>query len=401
MLLKIIRMCKNKENYSGVVMSYEPREGIDYIVDFYAVAGIEPEADGSYINKAINKQVAQYHPDRLVGLAPELQARGERMSRLLNKARGILVDPEKRSQYDEIRTGWTGPLSKTGDPVITVSRAVQAEMAMKSAEEVEQSFLDGDDQVDTLAKYSQSRLDFLEKMMEAAGDNVPDDLRHQYEEALLEYDRNLSIKEAQRGDLLGLTDLSNKGYRASLSYGEDVVLEIEAAKDTQLEELRAIAMGKTARKLELLSGETAAASTELVDPATIRLPVYFETVAEQVKGIAEKRKSVAEKRLENYKPTYPEAELQADAKSFAAFGFLGESKTMWFSFSPDLDDGSFNAVATPDDVMELLQAGDYKAVIEKDFNVALLPVLEQLEMMDLLNEGINKYVSKYYPDDEE
>lgn len=382
-------------------MSYEPREGIDYIVDFYAVAGVEPETDSSDINKAINRQMAQYHPDRLAGLAPEIRARGELMSRLLNKARGILVEPEKRSQYDEIRTGWTGPFSKTGDPVITISRAVQAEMAMKSNEEVEQSFADGDLQVDKLANYSQSRLDFLEKMMEAAGNNIPDDLRQQYEEALLEYDRNLSIKEAQRGDLLGLADLSGKGYRASLSYSEDKVLEIEAAKEVQLEDLRAIAMGKTVRKLELLSGEVTEPSKELVDPTTIQLPGYFDTVAEQVKGIAEKRQTVAEKRLENYQPTYPEVELQTEAKGFAAFGFIGESKTTWFSFSPDLDNGSFNAIATPDDVMELLQAGDYKAVIEKDFNVALLPVLEQLELRDLLNEAINKYVNKFYPDDDE
>ena len=382
-------------------MSYEPREGIDYIVDFYALAGVEPEAESSDINKAINKQLSQYHPDRMSGLAPEIQARGERMSRLLNKARGILVPIEKRTQYDEIRTGWTGPLSKTGDPVITIGRAVQAEMAMKSNEEVEQSFAGGDEQVDRLASYSQSRLDFLEKMMEVAGDNVPDDLRQQYEEALLEYDRNLSIKEAQRGDVLGLADLSNNGYRASLSYSEDKVLEIEAAKEVQLEELRAIAMGKTARKLELLSGEVAESLTELVDLTTIQLPGYFDTIAEQVKGIAEKRQTLAEKRLDNYQPTYPEAELQTEPKSYAAFGFVGESKTTWFSFSPDLDKGSFGQIATPEDVMQLLQAGDYKAVIEKGFNVALLPVLEQLELMDLLNEGINKYVNTYYPDDEE
>jgi len=382
-------------------MSYEPREGIDYIVDFYALAGVEPEMESTEINKAINKQLSQYHPDRMSGLAPEIQARGERMSRLLNKARGILVAPEKRSQYDEIRTGWTGSFSKTGDPVITIGRAVRAEMAMKSTEEIEESFAHDDERVDKLANYSQTRLDFLEKMMVTAGDNVPDDLRQQYEEALLEYDRNLSIKEAQRSDLLGLANLSNRGYRASLSYGEEKVLEIEAAKEVQIEELRAIAMSKTARKLELLSGEVTEPSTELVDLTTIQLPGYFDTVAEQVKGIAEKRQTVTEKRLDNYHPTYPDAELQTEPKSFAAFGFIDDDKTTWFSFSPDLDKGSFDAIATPDDVMALLQSGDYKAVISKDFNVALLPVLEQLELMDLLNEGINKYVNKFYPDDEE
>lgn len=382
-------------------MSYEPREGIDYIVDFYAIAGVEPETHPADINKAINKQLSQYHPDRLAGLAPEIQARGERMSRLLNKARGILIAPEKRSQYDEIRTGWTGPFSKNGDPVITIGRAVQAEMAMKSTEEVEQSLEDGDAQVDTLANYSQSRLDFLEKMMETAGNNAPDDLRQQYEEALLEYDRNLSIKEAQRGDLLGLVDLSDKGYRASLGYGEEKALELEEAKEVQLKELRAIAMGKTARKLELLSGETLESSKELVDLAVIQLPGYFDIVAEQVQGIAERRQSIAQKRLDNYQPIYPEIELQGEAKSFAAFGFVGEGSTAWLGFSPDLANSSFDAIAIPDDVMELLQAGDYTAVIEKDFNVALLPVLEQLEPMELLNEGINKYVTKFYPDDED
>ena len=381
-------------------MSYGPQEGIDYIVDFYAVVGVDSEADSSDINKAINRQLAQYHPDRLTGLAAEFRAKGERMARLLNKARGILINPDKRSQYDEIRTGWTGPLSKTGDPAITVTRAMQAEMAMKSTGEVEEEFITGDKRVDTLANYSQSRLDFLERMMEAAGDNVPDDLRQQYEEALLEYDRNLAIKEAQRGDLLGLTDLSKKQYNASLTYGEDVVLELEAAKVVQLRELRSIAIGKTARKLELLSGEVATPSTELVDLTTIQLPDYFDIVAEQVRTIATKRQEVVSKRLANFQPDYPELELQSEAKDFAIFCFVDGEKFTWFTFAPNLDMGTFDSVDTPDEVLTLLQAKDYKAVIEKNFNVALLPVLEQVGLTDLLNEAINKYLDKFYPDAE-
>lgn len=383
------------------MMSYEPQEGIDYIVDFYAVVGVDSEANSSDINKAINRQLAQYHPDRLTGLAVEFRAKGERMARLLNKARGILINSDKRSQYDEIRTGWTGPLSKTGDPAITVTRAMQAEMAMKSTGGVEEEFIAGDKRVDMLANYSQSRLDFLERIVEAAGDNVPDDLRQQYEEALLEYDRNLAIKEAQRGDLLGLTDLSKKQYSASLTYGEDVVLELEAAKVVQLQELRSIAIGKTARKLELLSGEVATPSTELVDLTTIQLPDYFDIVAEQVRTIATKRQEVVSKRLANFQPDFPELELQSEAKDFAIFGFVDGEKFTWFTFAPNLDVGTFDSVDTPDEVLTLLQAKDYKAVIEKNFNVALLPVLEQVELTDLLNEAINKYLDKFYPDDEE
>lgn len=318
-------------------MEYKPQEGIDYIVDFYAVVGVDPQTETSDINKAINKQLSQYHPDRLAGLAPEFQARGEQMARLLNKARCILVEPEKRSQYDEIRTGWTGPFSKDGTPVITLTRAKQAEMAMKSKSEIEDDFIASDLEVDKLANYSQTRLDFLENMMKIAGDSAPDDLRQQYEEALLEYDRNLAIKEAERGDLLGLADLSGKQYNASLTYGEDVTLEIEAAKQTQLGQLQAIAIGKTARKLELLSGETP--SSELVDPAMVTLPDYFDTVAKQVRNIATTRQEIVQKRLANYHPQYPEADLQSEAKSAAIFGFVNNEKHTWLTFVPDMKTG--------------------------------------------------------------
>lgn len=55
-------------------------------------------------------------------------------------------------------------------------------------------------------------------------------------------------------------------------------------------------------------------------------------------------------------------------------------------------------MATPEAIRELLDAKDFKSVIENDYNVAILPVIEQVQLTDLLNEAVNKYLDKYYSD---
>jgi curved DNA-binding protein CbpA len=121
-------------------MSYEPEEGVDYIIDLYAVAGAAPEADADALRRALNQRLVEYHPDRLEGLAPEFKSKGERMARLLNRARIVLLDPEKRQGYDEVMAEWEGPVSKDGTPIIRTDRYLQAEMENKTPEEIEGIF---------------------------------------------------------------------------------------------------------------------------------------------------------------------------------------------------------------------------------------------------------------------
>ena len=51
-------------------MAYEPREGVDYVIDLYALAGVEAQAEPDELKRAINQRMVEYHPDRLQGLAP-------------------------------------------------------------------------------------------------------------------------------------------------------------------------------------------------------------------------------------------------------------------------------------------------------------------------------------------
>lgn len=385
-------------------MSYEPQEGIDYIVDFYAVAGVERDAEQAEINKAINKQLGHYHPDYLERAAPELKARGERMARILNKARGILTSTDKRQQYDAIFDEWDGPVSTTGDPAIRIQDAMRAEMSMKSADDVIAAFFKFDKDADKFASSSQSRADLFEKMIEQAGGNVPDELREQYEATLLEIEQNLDIKESQRAELMGIAS-PVKFSRVTLGYGEEVSLAIEQAKITQLEALQARALGGTAHKLAILSGNTDFKSTDLVDVASIQLPTYFEPLAEQVAEIAEKRQTILEKRLANFVPIYPEVGAQQDAKTGVVFG-LGDKDAdqatyEWFTFIPDFSRGAIDAIEMPTHVGEMIAAANYQAVFGAGFNVALFAPLDHIDLQTLLNEAIDKYINKYYPDDEE
>jgi curved DNA-binding protein CbpA len=381
-------------------MSYEPREGIDYIIDLYAVAAVQRDAETADISKSINKQLSQYHPDRLEGVAPEFQARGEKMARILNKARSILTNAENRQQYDAIISEWDGPVSTNGDPIMKIEDAIRADMSLKPADEVIAVFEKFDSDVDTMAKSSQSRVDLFEKMIQQYGGDTPTELREQYEASLLEIEQNLYIKETQRMELFGSSDAAHfKGV--TLGYTDQVRFAIEQAKSVQLENLQARALGHTAQKLALLSGESALESNDMISESSIMLPTYYRPLTEQVVEIAEERQSILEKRLENFTPTYPEHDSQLDAKPSVLFGL---SKTddvsteyTWFAFTPNFELGTIDSIDIPDNVAEKLSSTDYKGVFDAGFNVVVFSPLEHVDIKTLLNEAINKYINTYYP----
>lgn len=376
-------------------MSYEPKEGVDYIIDLYAVAGVAPETEPDELKRALNQRMVEYHPDRLEGLAPEFKAKGERMARLLNRARVVLLDPEKRQGYDDILTEWEGPVSKDGTPVIRMDRHLQAEMEAKTPDEIEGIFAEQAKQVEGMTGYTPSRLSFLERMVEQSGEDVPDDLRNAYEDALLSYDRSLAIQEAERSRLLSLPDIGKGGYRAGLDYSKNVAGEIESARAVRKEELRMLALGGVSTRLALLAGEEVQTTgTEIATGSSLELPAYFDQQAEKVRELANKRQEVVEKRLANFRPTYPEAELQGEVQPNLAIG-VGEDDLRWFGVAFDPETSSASLDSIPAEVAELLAAGDYKAAVEAGFNVLTFAPLEQIDIQTQLIDAIEKHADKY------
>lgn len=63
--------------------------------DYYAILGVNKDADDKEIKKAYRKLAVKYHPDRTKG-----SAIGERKFKEISEAYGVLSNEEKREQYD-------------------------------------------------------------------------------------------------------------------------------------------------------------------------------------------------------------------------------------------------------------------------------------------------------------
>ena len=83
---------------AGVDLSDE----FDFDYDLYDVLGVTPDATEEEIKSAYRRLAAKYHPDRAFRLGVEPEESREMMIRI-NKAKEILLNPEKRALYDQYR----------------------------------------------------------------------------------------------------------------------------------------------------------------------------------------------------------------------------------------------------------------------------------------------------------
>jgi DnaJ-class molecular chaperone len=70
-------------------------------VDYYYLLGVSENAPTKEIKLAYRRMAEIYHPDKLGQLPDSEREEGEEIMRLLNEAKSILLDPERRQRYDE------------------------------------------------------------------------------------------------------------------------------------------------------------------------------------------------------------------------------------------------------------------------------------------------------------
>ena len=66
----------------------------------YAILGLEPTADADEIKKAFRREIARYHPDKVIHLGIEFQEMAATRAAELTVAYKTLTDPVLRSEYD-------------------------------------------------------------------------------------------------------------------------------------------------------------------------------------------------------------------------------------------------------------------------------------------------------------
>jgi len=76
------------------------QQDVTVMKDYYQILGVEPEATEEQIRKAYRRLALQHHPDRNPG-DPGAEERFKEVA----EAYGVLVDPDKRGQYDQWRRG--------------------------------------------------------------------------------------------------------------------------------------------------------------------------------------------------------------------------------------------------------------------------------------------------------
>jgi len=80
------------------------------VKDYYKTLGVPEKAGDEDIRKAFRKLAFQYHPDKNLGHEKE----AEEKFKDINEAYGVLSDPAKRQQYDQVRLSGVGNSSGQG-----------------------------------------------------------------------------------------------------------------------------------------------------------------------------------------------------------------------------------------------------------------------------------------------
>lgn len=376
-------------------IDYEPREGVDYLVDLYQLAGVPSDADSQVIKKTLNERVLEYHPDRLEGMAPKFIEEGKIVTALLNRARVILMDPDKREEYDHLLGEWEGPISVDGTPIISLDRYRELEMESKSPDEIEASFATIAEKAIQVTGYSEDRLTFLENLM-ANGDISPE-LRVQYEAALLEKDAILAVQESERTKLLGVPERKDRDV-STLDHSKEIEERLGVAREKVLEKARLRALGGVAAQLTLLSGDEVDIphSVNEIAPASSGLPHYFEEQAERIREIARQREVITDKRLENLQPAYPEEELQVEFQEKIILGIGSGEDFDWLSFEIDIEERQpAQMLELPKEIRVALNSADYKKVISKSYAIVTVPYMQNIGLVDLIGVTLGKYVKKF------
>src|SRR3989344_3861063 len=170
--------------------------GVDYLIDYYALLGVERGASAEEITKAYRTKQKQYHPDRFQGLAPELLEQAEDQSNLINEAHSVLEDEAKRSEYDQKLADWKKPLSRRGEVIIDLNESHFSFAALLGHLNTDPEARE--QEAETLALqfsgFEKATYEFFHKQAESPT-GIPKELKAAYLEQLERRDLYLSLRE--------------------------------------------------------------------------------------------------------------------------------------------------------------------------------------------------------------
>lgn len=302
---------------------YVPKEGVDYIIDFYAIAKLDRSTEQEEINKHINQQIKGYHPDLLNTAAPEIQETANRMTTLLNRAKGVLGDPEKRKHYDEILESWTGLVSENGWPVYNARAEQLQKLQSLSPEELEAHIDEQSSGISQLMGYSPETIPRLRKRLQKYREIDPndpdiDEIIEELLEAMHAEDDMLADREVQYREVLGFNPIDGlDGHLPGPDYLRITRTTLEQAAEEQtakrVERLQ-LEAGRVATRLLLLEdNSTPSAQPEKLKETSIDPDAIRAQLQKHVEGtleVSKRRVELVEEIIAHIPLQYPEKDMQ-------------------------------------------------------------------------------------------
>ncbi|MEO7529933.1 MAG: J domain-containing protein [Sediminibacterium sp.] len=274
-------------------------QGIDYLVDYYAVLGIERDSTLEQVKQAYRTKQKQYHPDLFQGLAPELLGQAEKKVALISEAHKALSDPTTRAEYDALLETWDKPISRNGEVIIDLNASgfslsnlvenlsVDAETREQEAEKLALQFSNSNP-----ATYSF----FCQQADTDSG--IPEALKAAYLEQLDARDLYLSLRETFLWESLGL---KNHTLSARLDYADQVEEDLKDTADRAIESVEEQVLLLTVGERTLLPApegmESKADSSTMLAHYKALIDEHIERQAELLRPIAAEREQVLNARF--------------------------------------------------------------------------------------------------------
>lgn len=374
------------------------RNGTDYLIDYYAVLGVEKIADPETIKQARLEMQKKYHPDRYEGLAPEFKTQAEARARIIQEAYETLSDPEKRLTYDQKLANWRGPISQNGNPVVDLRSPVFSSLPLIIGEGQDLSL-----DFARFSGYDPATFALIEEMYEST-ENPPPTLAAAYEEQLSRRDLHLALEEQMAWKKIGFRNQPTVNS-PSTAYQNEVREQLAQASQIVSEIVsRILLMLQTGEVKLLVAGEgeeeraLTVDSPEDMERRCVEAKKRFEAAAEGIQKLAEERGRLAGKKLAmvrlEYRPEQPI--LFSHLAVCASFG----EKHHWFAFELDGETVTVNSEQdTPENMDALIDPAVASEWIARGWNVAFLELREGLDCKEQMQFAAIRHFEKLLESD--